>query len=46
MNDIREYVNQLATETERAAYMVDIKSLYNISKTLARRKTCKSNQRW
>lgn len=41
-NDKREYVNQLSTEAERAAYMGDIKTLYNITKTLSRRKTCKA----
>lgn len=46
MNCKREYVDQLATKTERAANMGDIKTLYNISKTLTRRKTCKSKQRW
>ncbi|XP_062566352.1 uncharacterized protein LOC134228686 [Saccostrea cucullata] len=42
-NDKREYVNQLATEAERAAYMGN--SLYDITKTFSRGKTCKSKQR-
>ncbi|CAC5366722.1 unnamed protein product [Mytilus coruscus] len=37
--DKREYVNDLATEAEFAAYKGDIKTLYNITKTLSRRKT-------
>ena len=40
--DKREYVNDLATEAEFAAYKGDIKTLYNITKTLSRRKTAKS----
>ena len=41
--DKRKYVNQLATEAEQAAYIGDIKTLYNITKTLSRRKTVKTN---
>ncbi|CAC5366969.1 unnamed protein product [Mytilus coruscus] len=40
--DKREYVNDLATEAEFAAYKGDIKTLYDITKTLSRRKTTKS----
>ncbi|VDI08229.1 Hypothetical predicted protein [Mytilus galloprovincialis] len=40
--DKREYVNDLANEAEFAAYKGDIKTLYNITKTLSRRKTAKS----
>ncbi|XP_071137229.1 uncharacterized protein [Mytilus edulis] len=40
--DKREYVNDLATEAEFAAYKGDIKTVYNITKTLSRRKTAKS----
>ena len=38
----RKYVNQLATEAEQAAYIGDIKTLYNITKTFSRRKTVKN----
>ena len=40
--DKGKYVNQLATEAEQAAYIGDIKTLYNITKTLSRRKTVKN----
>ncbi|CAG2199776.1 unnamed protein product [Mytilus edulis] len=40
--DKREYVNDLATEAEFTAYKGDIKTLYNITKTLSKRKTAKS----
>ncbi len=40
--DKRGYVNQLATAAEQAAYIGDIKTLYYITKTLSRRKSCKS----
>ena len=40
--DERRYINQLATEAEQAAYIGDIKTLYNITKTLSRRKTVKN----
>ena len=40
--DKRKYVNQQATEAEQAAYIGDIKTLYNITKTLSRRKTVKN----
>ncbi|XP_071123142.1 uncharacterized protein [Mytilus edulis] len=40
--DKSEYVNDIATEAEFAAYKGDIKTLYNITKPLSRRKTAKS----
>ena len=39
--DKRNYVNQLATEAEEAAYRGDIKTLYNITKTLSNRRNIK-----
>ncbi len=39
--DKRNNINQLATEAEEAAYRGDIKTLYNITKTLSNRRSIK-----
>ena len=40
--DKRNFVNELATEAEHAAYIGDIKTLYNITKTLSNRRIIKT----
>ncbi|XP_048726886.2 uncharacterized protein LOC125645429 [Ostrea edulis] len=40
--DKRNFVNDLATEAEQVVYRGDIKTLYNLTKTLSNRRTIKS----
>ena len=40
----RKYINELATEAEQAAYRGDIKTLYNVTKTLSKRKQITQSQ--